>query len=321
MILSTSDTREANNKGDATNDLGHKTESQQCISTIANAIDTYRHSRHSEESKRSKREKITIAVLSATAIFALLAAGAAVYSAWIFQGQLSEMRADSHLSERAFLNVEQLKVEQSIVLPPDRLTPEEDIGWQFSPIFENSGKTPAVNIRVVAVSPETTPSFYGVVQGATMPGTKMDPISNRDFVRDAPDDPDVIFSWPTAKMEEFLVKDFTYLGPNKATIPPLAVFYEFRVRQFQAWPWWFYFGSMHYDDFFGEPHISKFCFWIDPAAIGGVGKPKYWVAVKPCAHWNCMDDACEKDRAQFVAENSTRKEEGKSDSVRTTRTS
>jgi hypothetical protein len=270
------------------------------IDSIANELNSYKQQQERNESSRALREKIIIVV-------GVIAAGFAGGSAWIFQGQLNEMRT----GERAFLDVEQLKVDQIAEFPPDRLTPQEDIVWQLSPIFENSGKTPAVNIKVVAVTPTTAPSFYGVTQGETVPGTHMHPISNRDLARNAPDDPDVIYSWPAAKMQDFLVKDFTYLGPNKATIPPQAVFPEWRVRQFQAWPWWFYSGSIHYEDFFGEPHISKFCFQIDPAALGGLGKPKYWVGITACAHWNCMDDSCKKDRAEFDAENTGTQESRK----------
>jgi hypothetical protein len=302
-------TRDSKDKQNATDENGENID-KPSRNLVADAIHTYREHRDAQESYRAKRERLNINVLIVTAIFAVVAAIAAGVSAWIFSGQLDETRAESHLSERAFLNVEQLKVDKVGVFAPDKLIPEEDIDWQFSPIFENSGKTPAVNIRVAAVTPITAPSFYGVDQIEMVPGThNMNPISNRDFKRNAPDDPDIMFSWPADKIQPFLVRSFAYLGPNKAIIPPPAVFHVFRVRQFQMWPWWFYFGSIHYDDFFGDPHISKFCFQVDPAAMDGLGKPAYWVSITPCAHWNCMDDSCKKDRADFDAEDAGTKTE------------
>lgn len=61
---------------------------------VAAAIKSYQNQRDSDERDRSKREVITIKVLTATGGFALIAAGAAIYSAWVFQGQLTEMRED-----------------------------------------------------------------------------------------------------------------------------------------------------------------------------------------------------------------------------------
>ena len=275
------------------------------IDAVADAIHAYRNKRDSHERARAKSDKITIRVLFATAFFAFLAAASSLLASWIFYGQLNVTKRESNLSERAFLDVEKLKVTNLGVLPGvPGFSAEQDVTWQFSPVFKNSGKTPAVNIRVVAVSPEDEALFYGVKKGVMVPGTHMDPISKRDYDRGAPNDPDIIFSWPTNKQKEFLIRDFTYIGPHQSIVPPSSIFIEYRMRDFQMWPWWFYFGSIHYDDFFGKPHISKFCFEINPAAMGGLGHPEYWVAITSCAHWNCMDASCKRDRAEFDAENS-----------------
>jgi hypothetical protein len=61
-------------------------------SPVADAIHTYRRKREFDESSRAKRERVTIIVLVATAIFALVAAIAAGVSAWFFYGQLTEMQ-------------------------------------------------------------------------------------------------------------------------------------------------------------------------------------------------------------------------------------
>jgi hypothetical protein len=58
----------------------------------------------------------------------------------------------------------------------------------------------------------------------------------------------------------------------------------------------FNFGSIHYDDFFGDTHVSKFCFMLDPNAIID---SKRMINIEPCAHWNCMDDSCKNDKEKY----------------------
>jgi hypothetical protein len=221
-------------------------------------------------------------------------------TAWIFWLQLREMQEDSRLNARAFINVERLAEPEQILLPKAPNWEDEGVLWIFRPIFSNSGKTPALNIRVVAVNPGSEPAFYGIDE--TVHQTNSHPISKREFGRHAPDDPEIIFSWPKDRQDQFLVKDFVYLGANAAITPGSSPFVEWRMV-FQKWMWWFYFGSIHYDDFFGAGHVSKFCFMVDPAGLGGItSKSKYVATVETCTHWNCMDDSCKKDREEYNRE-------------------
>jgi hypothetical protein len=59
-----------------------------CVDSIARAIRAYQDQRESHERERVRREHKTIIVLGFTAVLALLAAPAAIYSDWIFQEQL-----------------------------------------------------------------------------------------------------------------------------------------------------------------------------------------------------------------------------------------
>src|SRR4030081_156270 len=55
---------------------------------VAAAIKSYQETRGAQERECTKHDAVTIKVLIATGGFALLAAVAAIVSAWIFQGQL-----------------------------------------------------------------------------------------------------------------------------------------------------------------------------------------------------------------------------------------
>jgi hypothetical protein len=219
----------------------------------------------------------------------------------VMQGQLDEMRKDSQLGARAFINVERLAEPEQIFFPKAANWEEEDVLWTFRPIFSNSGKTPAVNIRVLAVVPRSEPAFYGINE--TVHETNFHPVSKLEYDRHAPADPEIMFSWPKDRQEQFRIKDFVYLGANAALTPLGSMFAEWRHIDFQKWLWWFYFGSIHYDDFFGIGHVSKFCFIINPAGLGGIdSKTKYITTVQTCSHWNCMDDSCKKDREEYDRE-------------------
>jgi Na+-transporting methylmalonyl-CoA/oxaloacetate decarboxylase gamma subunit len=136
----TADPAEENDTADK---LQYDTKRQQGVTAIANAIDAHRRGRQSQERDRSKREKITIAVLGATAIFALLAAIAAIASAWIFQGQLSEMHKSAEVSRRALEGVERpvltITPPKYVAVPANQkiLDPQRTT---YAVIVENIGK-------------------------------------------------------------------------------------------------------------------------------------------------------------------------------------
>src|SRR5579864_1532945 len=101
LILSAIDREQSEETGDSenahgspNNQEGH-TDYDRLVSQIADAIHAYRRYRRSDEHHRAKRENVTVVVLGLTAIFALFAAGAAIYSAWIFSHQLNEMHQAS----------------------------------------------------------------------------------------------------------------------------------------------------------------------------------------------------------------------------------
>jgi Flp pilus assembly protein TadB len=90
----TENSRESDNEDTTSNNQGTHANTEQLVATIANEIHTYRCYRQSNEGHRAKREKTTIILLGFTAIFPLVAAGSAIYSAWIFYDQLDMMRTE-----------------------------------------------------------------------------------------------------------------------------------------------------------------------------------------------------------------------------------
>lgn len=114
---------------------------------IKNAIDAYSETHHSEDRKRAKRERITVIVLFATAVFAALAAIAAGASAWIFEGQLEEMRAE----QRPWIYAETPIFLKAIT----RNIPGV---WEMRIEFklQNTGHLPAMNVTPIVQSPVVT---------------------------------------------------------------------------------------------------------------------------------------------------------------------
>ena len=113
------------------NDTDHRG-NQVLISTIAEAIHTYRRYRHSDEHNRARRERVTIVVLGLAAIFALFAAAAAFWSGVTLQAQLTETRD-----------------EQRPWIGPPLITVEVITGQlHFTQHFKNVGKSPTTGYIV-----------------------------------------------------------------------------------------------------------------------------------------------------------------------------
>jgi hypothetical protein len=106
---------------------------------VADAIDAYHNKRDSHERDRAEREQVTIIVLTATAVFAFLAAGAAIVSGWIFYGQLADARDDFTATNRAFVFMRNLSHPQDSA---------QGGAIQFGYFWHNSGKSPSRSLIV-----------------------------------------------------------------------------------------------------------------------------------------------------------------------------
>jgi hypothetical protein len=76
---------------------------------------------------------------------------------------------------------------------------------------------------------------------------------------------------------------------------PLSAFKKM-VEQHQSY---YVYGATHYWDRFAEAkeHISKFCYAVG-ALISDSNQPAY----EPCRFWNCADEDCDADQAEYEAE-------------------
>jgi hypothetical protein len=114
-----------------------------CVDSIATAIGAYQDQRDSHERERARRDHKTIIVLGLTAVFALLAAAAAIYSDWIFQGQLKEMQITTGLTkdsftvvQRAFITITELEIRRGNVSRFINGIPESRF-WMIAPKCPN----------------------------------------------------------------------------------------------------------------------------------------------------------------------------------------
>jgi hypothetical protein len=269
------DNRDSTRQNDDSSHKRYDTENQAIVSTIANAIHTYRRDRRADEHDRAKREKATIVVLAVTAIFALFAAGAAIYSAIIFTGQLNEMRVSSAVVQRAFITVTELSIKRGNANRFLNGTPESRF-WMLTPQIENSGTTPTRNLRWIVApgftfaSEEEIPNAAADVEAQT---PNLDQAWNYGILG------------PRSRMSlDFAGNASGLLDTAAADLAPGIVKMLFQ-------------GVIRYNDIFADidEHITKFCYWIrvdfSNAERTSVGDPY----ARQCGgHTNCADDECKK---------------------------
>jgi hypothetical protein len=248
---------------------------------VADAIHAYRRRRQADERHRAQREKITTIVLTFTAIFALVAALAAIYSALIFQGQFGEMQIASKLTresnntnrqaltavQRAFIVVDHLE------FLPQYLPNGEVLTWIINPVVVNSGNTP-------------TRHLYWLI-GFGGPGLdKMRP--NVPKPRDPPEFPSIRDIRSHKGMTSGIIGPHSEVK-NLTTLNG-AMDWVLEGNDLQVDSGSFVWGTFHYGDAFDPDagHIMEFCFILDRPALVG----KKTVPYERCDHHNCADDEC-----------------------------
>jgi hypothetical protein len=201
--------------------------------------------------------------------------------------------------QRAFITVSELRREP--------IVDQAGTSWRYTPAIENSGNTPTDTFSMVAVTPFNQFVVRSTEQLIAMRRNESSGVSRNEDEQliewniGAPPDPDRIFDWPPdqgAQKRTFLITQV--VGP-KATIYPFTASAEIGVKNavdaMSGKLGRFFYGSVHYTDIFGDAHITKYCFRIDGIFMRklGEGEP----TVSPCQHWNCTDQACNKDKAAY----------------------
>ncbi|MGF6440112.1 hypothetical protein [Paraburkholderia youngii] len=188
--------------------------------------------------------------------------------------------------QRAFINVDEVQVAQRIDGPP-----------LFSPIILNNGATPALIKSIVAIDPNGFCTFN------TTFGSKAADVEAA-FIIGAPSDPDLVASIPAVGP---LAVDPTLrnvvLGPHGTIKPALGrgsgsvAAKDFLRPYVNARILKFLYGVILYNDTFGHPHKTKYCYRVLPAQQ--IHEPNPALVVNRCTHWNCADELCEADKKAY----------------------
>jgi len=110
--------------------------------TIPDAVNAYRRSRHVHESQRARREKTTIVILGLTGIFALAAAIAAGYSAYIFNQQTADFVDQEQRQLRAYVFPDSVAIYNA----DDDISKNSTEAPRVEIFMRNTGVTPAYNV-------------------------------------------------------------------------------------------------------------------------------------------------------------------------------
>jgi hypothetical protein len=128
---------------------------------------------------------------------------------------------------------------------------------EMIPIIKNTGGTAATNVSAVTISPENEHEIFR----DRIPKEK----NFKFFAMGAPRDPDDAFEDIPLTKSDYIVSN-TYIGPG-AVLPMLAAGVENTDRSIDDIQGEkigrFVYGSIHYTDFLGEEHISKYCLRVD----------------------------------------------------------
>jgi hypothetical protein len=235
--------------------------------TIARAIDALRTDYEIGECQRKEHDRkvlrwsrIAGIGVAFYTILTVVIAGAGIWAAVYSGQQAAATREANSEGQRAFVTFDGLRIDQQ-----NLGTPGLPYVW-FTVLVQNSGNTPTKWMK------------YVIASSGTEPG-----------------DPEELYQHPTdIAFSRRITLPPHYNGPlalPQSAIPQSA--FKTMVAQHR---WYYVYGAAHYQDRFSgsKEHISKFCFAVG-ANISDASQP----ASTPCLFWNCIDDDCEADKADY----------------------
>lgn len=189
--------------------------------------------------------------------------------------------------QRAFINVSELK-QESIVGNDGSIK-----SWHLTPVIKNTGNTPAYNVSIVVISP----LYEWILVPQQFNTQKYFKLS---WKVQAPRDPDDLIGQKLGG-PNFSRSNFS-LGPQ-GTLSASSLTQDITTQNSLDAATGkigrFIYGSIRYFDAFKAPHVSKFCFRID----GFQMRPGSFEPLQDlCAHWNCSDESCQKDKENYEAD-------------------
>jgi len=216
----------------------------------------------------------------------------------IIEHQLNEMRIQAqafNATQRAFIVLKEVKLASS---SDNADEPPIPLFLKVVSIIENSGDTPTRNlVAKTGVVIKQTFVMSDLPEAAEAPHP-MTPDGPSDPAQ--PYDPDKLESWFE------LGKSRVVLGPHGTTA--IDGFINPTVSDVRRPPVMggsisrsYAYGILRYHDIFPgtAEHITKFCYEV-AMSINEKGFAE--LSHRLCRHWNCADDECIQDRADYLAE-------------------
>jgi hypothetical protein len=215
--------------------------------------------------------------------------------------------------QRAFISISELREEAIENKAGARI-------WRYVPAIENSGNTPAVQLRMISITPLNDwmvgstlrhREFDKLRDQRTLPPADFKERMNEIQISVGPIDPADIFSWRQDEIPpDSMTKDIVF-GPKakiylpktgaEITIDDVLIMSGLKppTHPTGATIGRFFYGAIEYHDIFNEKRITKYCFRIDSYTIMPSGdKPN----VDFCSHWNCTDGTCDDDKRAYEAD-------------------
>jgi hypothetical protein len=205
----------------------------------------------------------------------------------VMQGQLIAIQnatKDTHSGlvdvQRAFITSSELEID------PIHSEDNSVAAWNIKVILENSGSTPARNLR-----------FWGgwnhlMVDRRNaehLPNSPQYPIEGTGI-----SDPDIEYYANIADLQRFT------LGPRTKTKIRLNIVNQDRLKQIAEGTWIVGISmTLQYEDIFapsGPPHTTKLCYLLGSWKTENGQIYPVW---NFCPYWNCIDDDCKADRANY----------------------
>lgn len=208
------------------------------------------------------------------------------------QFRLAKEQSDAYnTTERAFVTVSDVRV-STMHNGPDKSVISH---YFWTPIIENSGNTPTRDLddlsEAMAVPTKPVPGYRNPYAGVALP--------------DSPGDPNNLYR--TLRQTFKVPARHFVLGPH-ATAPiggigvPVVKNSFVSISDIEAGTIKVYeFGIVRYRDIFpnSPAHVTKFCYELGmDMNEQGVLAPTHTL----CQHWNCADDECKEDRAEYDAQ-------------------
>jgi hypothetical protein len=279
----------SDNEGDgsARDDVGEE-DKQQGPLTVDTAALIYAISKQSkanreqeakEESTKKTREALTIGIIfvTAVAIYAQVREMIKVYGP--IRDQAKAIRESFIAIQRAYLSID----EPTITPVPDPSGNGKTETWAIKTVVRNRGPTPAdamIKSFVGGINRDSCPVLYQAY-------APMDPDSAVAYVRRARVPANGYYPVGAGDKAN---EDHIGFGPYNGSA----------MWNMQGIERDYFFGSVHYRDVFSDTpeHVTKFCFVLHARRSSATSDIEFYNAGF-CAFWNCSDEECEADKADF----------------------